>query len=65
MGGKRGDETKVLNEDELEKIKQILDDKAPELSDDFQNARRMNTELFQWSSAAFLNQDEDHANASK
>ena len=61
----RGVETKGRNEDELEKIKQILDDKAPELSDDFQNARRMNTELFQWSSAAFLNQDEDHANASK
>ena len=63
----RGVETKGPNEDDLNRIGQIIDENAAELSEDFQNARKMNTELFQWSSAEFMNElrDENHGNESK
>ncbi len=51
----RGVEVRGTNEEHLEKIGKIINEHASELSKDYDNARQLTTELFQWCSADFMN----------
>lgn len=55
----RGVETRGLNEDRLNNIEMILSAHASELVQDYNNARQLTTELFQWCSADFMNKDDE------
>lgn len=50
----RGLELQGSNESHIERIRQELNDCAPELSGDFKNACSMSSEIFQWNSAEFM-----------
>lgn len=54
----RGVETRGQNEVALDAIEKILGEHANEISGDFRNACSLTTELFQWCSADFMNQDD-------
>ena len=59
----RGVETRGQNEGSLEEIRNIIAAYADELTNDFDNARSLNTELFQWHSAEFMaGADDDNEN---
>ncbi len=55
----RGVETRGSNEDHLSKIEMLLTANASELVQDYNNARHLTTELFQWCSADFMNNDDE------
>ena len=54
----RGVEVSGRNGTHLDKIRDILSENTPELVGDFKKAREMTTELFQWSSAEFMNDEQ-------
>lgn len=54
----RGLEVSGRNEKNFDKIMDLLIVNAPELEGDFKKAREMTTELFQWSSAEFMNDEQ-------
>ena len=58
----RGLEVKGRNETELDEIAAVVRDYAKELIGDYQKAREMTTELFQWSSAEFMNEPAGEGN---
>jgi len=55
----RGVEVRGQNEEKLEQIGSILSLHADELVADYNNARQLTTELFQWCSADFMNKDDE------
>ena len=56
----RGVEVRGQNEQNLEQIGALLAQYADELVPDFNNARQLTTELFQWCSADFMNKDDEY-----
>lgn len=55
----RGLEVSGRNGKNFDNIMNLLSENAPELEGDFNRAREMTTELFQWSSAEFMNEEQD------
>lgn len=55
----RGVEVRGQNEEKFEQIGNILATKAEELIPDYNHARELTTELFQWCSADFMNKDDE------
>lgn len=55
----RGVEVRGQNEEKLEQLGSILSQHADELIPDYNNARQLTTELFQWCSADFMNKDDE------
>lgn len=54
----RGLETSGRNKKQLDEIETVLANNKLELEEDFKKAREMTTELFQWSSAEFMNKEQ-------
>ena len=55
----RGVEVRGQNEEKFEQIGNILATNAEELIPDYNHARELTTELFQWCSADFMNKDDE------
>lgn len=55
----RGVEVRGQNEEKFEQIRNILATNAEELVPDYNHARELTTELFQWCSADFMNKDDE------
>ena len=52
-------EVRGQNEEHLEHIGKKINEYANELNNDYDNARKLTTELFQWCSADFMNRDDE------
>lgn len=61
----RGLEVKGRNEAALQEIEKLINTHASELVGDYARAREMTNELFQWSSAEFMNKDSSNSESVK